>query len=135
MSDIFVELAFLRNHLMKKIFQKEDYMLLNKTIEMILNSESPFMGVALWSLKICEIEIKEGDFVSAANQINFIHNFPFKNYKVWNSNYFYKIEFPNYIEKINDSKKIKEVIREISKLEEKLNELKNTEEGRFFDQK
>lgn len=122
MRNKFIELAFLRNHLLSKIFTKEDKLLIESIKSEISNSKSPFTEIALYAISNCEEDIANDDFKSAGYEINLIHNFAFYDLNEWDSEYFYQIELSSYLDKAKETKRIKDLILRLARLHTLLNE-------------
>lgn len=125
MNDKIIEIAHLRNRLNLGYFEIEDKNLLDNTEKCISQIDSPFKELSLHSISNCRKDIKRNDLKSAANELRMIHNFPFRNPLAWNSDYFYTIELPSYLENVDDANKIKIFIGLLAKLQinfEKLSE-------------
>lgn len=112
-----IELAYLRNQLACERFFERDNELLDKVKIEISNGSSRFKKIALNAIHNCEEDIKSGDLKSAAQEMRLIHNFPFDNAEKWNEDYFYRIELLSYIEQIDDSKRIKNLIHLLGALD------------------
>ena len=117
MHNELIELAHIRNRLACNIFQKNDEELLEVTKQRIIGLNTPFNELALRAIKNCEDDIKKGNFKSAVQEIQLIHNFPFNNPKNWNFGYFYKMELLSYIEMADDVERTKTLISLLAKLQ------------------
>lgn len=115
-----IELAFLRNQLAMGRFSNEDSELMSKFKNKMVNSNTPFKELAINAINNCEQDINSGNFKSATQEIQLIHNFTFEDFHDWNSDHFYKIELLSYIELANSSERIKKVIVLIAGLIHKL---------------
>lgn len=110
MSDKFLELAYLRNQLASHKFNEKDAELLLQIEKKINFINTIFKEVAINAIKNCKLDIENGNFENATQELQLIHNFCFESPKTWNSDYFYTIELLSYLEKIHDAKRIKKVI-------------------------
>lgn len=120
MSGKILELAYLRNQLASKKFSEDDSRLLQVIEEQIKSKDSIFKEIALNAIMNSKLDIKNGDFESAAQEIQLIHNFTFEKPELWNSNYFYTIELLSYLEQVKNAERIKKTICLIGWLESKI---------------
>lgn len=120
MSDKFIELVFIKNHLHRGLFNEDDRKLMKKMKECILQLDTPFREIAVNAINNCEEDIKNRNFVNATDEINLIHNFTFTNPKGWNADFFYRIELCSYIENNEDVQRLKKLFICLARLQEKL---------------
>jgi hypothetical protein len=112
MDGKYIELAYLRNHLRSSIFNDADFQLIEKIKEKVEKSNTPIHN--------CQRDILKKDFALAEQEINLIHNFPFDNYQLWDSDHFYKIELLSYLEGVDKVIRIKQLISSLARLQEEL---------------
>ena len=110
MSDKILELACLRNQLASHRFSGNDAELLREIENKINTGNSIFKEVAINAIKNCKSDIENGNFESATQELQLIHNFCFGSPTLWDSDYFYTVELLSYLEKVNDAKRIKKTI-------------------------
>lgn len=119
MSNKLIELAHLRNVLFSADFNEASWNMLQKVKKDILALKTPFEDIAINAINNSEEDIKNLNFTAAAQELSLIHNFPFKNYREWNSDYFYSVELSSYLDNTEDVPRIKKLIFLLSKLVDK----------------
>lgn len=111
-----IELAHIRNELYNGRITNEYLDTLNEVKKMVSTNNNPYGGLIIFCIDLAIKSIKVNDYKTAAEEINFIHNFPIKDgFDSWNSDHFFNIELLGYIEETRDSVKIRQVIKEIAK--------------------
>ncbi len=120
MNNKIIELAYLRNQLASKKYSDEDEQMINKVKHDISKMNSPFKELALHAINNCENDIKNANFDLATQEMQLIHNFPFYDPEIWDSDYFYKIELLSYLEQVEDVTRIKKLICSLAKLQQML---------------
>jgi len=111
-----IELAFIRNELYKGQVTDEYLETLNEVKKTVMHNNNPYKGLIILCIDLAIKNIELNDYKSAAEEINFIHNFPIKDdLSSWDSDHFFNIELLGYIEKTQDSLKLRKVIKEIAK--------------------
>lgn len=120
MKNKIIEIAFIRNHLLSSIFTEEDKKLMEKVKQDILESDTPFKEIAIFAITNCEYDISRGNLKAAGYEMNLIHNFCFCDAKTWDSDYFYTMELSSYFDKTEGPIRIKKLIYELAKLQDKL---------------
>lgn len=110
-----IELAFIRNELYKGVFLEEHKAKLQEIKDIIKTTNNPFSGLIQFCINNAINDVKIGAYRSAAEEINFIHNFPIESdFKNWDEKHFYTIELLGYIEKSENVERIKEIIKVIA---------------------
>lgn len=117
-----IEFAYLRNMLSRKRFDLEENEILLKSKKKVLESNGPFSSLIALCIKNCIDDIKNNNFDSAANELNLIHNLPidFLEVEKWNELYFYKNEFLNYVDNVQDLLRIKDYANKIFEAQERI---------------
>ena len=97
-------------------FTNEYLETLNEVKKIVIDNNNPYKGLIILCIDLAIRNIELNDYKSAAEEINFIHNFPIKDdLRSWDSDHFFNIELLGYIEKTQDSLKLRKVIKEIAK--------------------
>jgi hypothetical protein len=117
MTDKLIELAHIRNRLATEKFDAEDMDLMIKIKNEISKMNTPFKEIVINAIDNCVQDIRANKLALATQEIQLIHNFTFYDKNKWNSEYFYKFELLNYIELVDDVKRIKRLIGLLAKLE------------------
>lgn len=108
-----IELAHVRNMLIKNRFGNEEKKMLLYVDEIFAALKSPFASLISYGIKNCLSDIENEDYDAAIREINFIHNIPATeaDFSRWNENYFYTMEIGVYLDGNDNYKRIKDYIR------------------------
>jgi hypothetical protein len=111
-----VELAYIRNELYRGHMSPEYLDTLNEVKKILIENNNPYAGLIILCIDLAIENINLNDYKSAGEEINFIHNFPiYGDFNSWNQEHFFNIELLNYVEKNQDSIKLKKIIKEIAR--------------------
>ncbi len=111
-----IDLAFIRNALYDNQFTDQYLKTLLEVKETVKKNGNPYAGLINLCIDNAMTDIDAGDLTQAAEEINFIHNFPiYENFHAWDEKHFFTIELLGYIEKSDNSKRIKQIIKEMAK--------------------
>lgn len=119
-----VEIAVVRNRLASNNFDSQDNKIMNQITQEISGMDTPFKVMALNSLRNCMHDIKNSNFELAAQELQLIHNFPFKNPSNWNSKYFYTVELLSYMDQVNNVERISKLIQLVADLQQQIDKIK-----------
>ncbi|NJK64973.1 MAG: hypothetical protein HC921_21720 [Synechococcaceae cyanobacterium SM2_3_1] len=99
--------------MINKEFNEKDQETIDSIKREIISSRSPFKELMLQAINNSIIYARKEEYNLAANEINLIHNLPVSKdeCKSWNEWSFYCVELPNYLEHIEDEKKVQQLIR------------------------
>lgn len=112
-----IELAFIRNELYKGRVTEEYIDTLAEVKNFVLSNDYSYHydGLILLCIDSALECIKQKQYEVAAEEINLIHNLPIHEEDIWDSDHFFNVQLLNYLEKIEDSVKIRKVIKEVAK--------------------
>lgn len=111
-----IELAYIRNELYRGRITKEYLETLDDVKKIVIKNNNPYKGLIMLCIELAIESIQLKDYTLAAEEINFIHNFPiYDDFSSWDQDHFFNIELLNYVEKNQDSAKLKNIIKEIAK--------------------
>lgn len=120
------ELAHIRNKLVSGKVDDTDIRELSHIKNKISLLNTPFKDIALNAIDNCEKNIKANLLSLAAQEIQLIHNFNFRDPQKWDESYFYKIELLSYLENVEDVMRIKKLIFLLAKLQNDLANFKKS---------
>lgn len=110
-----IELAFIRNELYNNKFTSEYLDTLEDIKNTVKSNGNPYKSLIIFCIDLALEDITNNDFQQAAEEIHFIHNFPIqRDFDSWNSDHFFNIELLGYIEKNEDSAKLRKIIKRIA---------------------
>lgn len=110
-----IELAFIRNELYNNRFASEYIYTLESVKNIVKSNGTPYKSLIVFCIDLAIEDIRKKFFHQAAEEINFIHNFPIQSdFNLWNADHFFNIELLGYIEKNEDSVKLRTIIKKIS---------------------
>ncbi len=110
-----IELAYIRNELYRNKFTDEYLSTLLSIKELVRNNGNPYNSLISICIDFALEHINKNEFDQAAEEINFIHNFPIdNNFSAWDADHFFNIELLGYIEKNENTSKLREIIKKIS---------------------
>ena len=115
-----IELAHVRNMLVRKKFGQEEIQMLSAVRSALHDNKTPFAEIILNGIDNCLVDVSKNDFDTAKFEINLIHNFPIleKDINNWDERHFYTVEMLTYLENVEDVSRIKKIILLVSKLQD-----------------
>ena len=110
-----IELAFIRNELYNNRITSEYLSTLENVKNIVRSNGNPYQSLIVFCIDLALEDIKENNLQRAVEEIHFIHNFPIQtDFASWDADHFFNIELLGYIEKNEDSAKLRKVIKKIS---------------------